>query len=62
MLQWVPSRLRHHLRCLWILNRFIFGWHRRIIDAQGVRPRIAHRDGVQGRDVLGIVPSSLDYP
>ena len=39
-------------------------WHRRIIDAQGVCPRISRRDGVQRKDVIDapsrgrVVPSS----
>ena len=52
MLQWVLRRLRHHARRLRILNGFSFRRHRRTIDAQGARPRIARRDGVQGRDIL----------
>jgi hypothetical protein len=52
MLQRVLSRLRHHARRLRILNRFGLRRHRRTINAQGARPRIARCDGVQGRDVL----------
>ena len=45
-------RLRHHARRLRILNGFSFRRHRRTIDTQGARPRIACRNGVQGRDIL----------
>ena len=52
MLQRVLSWFRHHARRLRILNGLSFRWHRRTINAQGARPRIACRDGVQGRDIL----------